>query len=259
MIGRSNANGISYRLDGAGAPVVLIHGVGGNLGNWDGVCQILAADFSLLRMDLRGHGESGPIRGRYSLEQFADDVVSAMDAAGIDKAHLAGFSLGGLIAQVLALNFPLRFLNVALISAVAGRTPDERARVTERLATIRELGVAGIVGMARDRWFTERFARENPEAIERRIAELLANDKESYLEAYRVFGESELLDRLHEIGHRTFVLTGEGDPGSNPRMARAMHEKIANSKLEILPRLKHGLLIEAPCEIAARLKSFFSN
>jgi len=256
---RRLSEGLSYTLEGSGQPILLIHGVGADLRSWDVVCQDLSGEFSLLRMDLRGHGQSGPIRAPYSIEKFASDAVAVMDAAGIGKAHLAGFSLGGLIGQFLAIDWPDRFEKIALISAVAGRTAEERSKVASRLGVIREKGIEAVTGAARDRWFTEDFVRANPQAIERRITELLANDKDSYLEAYRVFGETELVDQLHKIRHSTLVMTGENDQGSNTRMARTMKDKIADAELIILPHLKHSVLVEAPHEISRRLRVFFKS
>jgi pimeloyl-ACP methyl ester carboxylesterase len=250
---------LNYKLEGSGPTLVLVHGVGANLGSWDGVCERLASEFTLLRPDLRGHGKSAPLRERYSLGKFAADIIAVMDDVGVEKAHLVGFSLGGLIGQYLAINWPQRFDRVVLLSAVAGRTPEERAKVTARLGMIRADGIEAVGGAARERWFTEEFARDHPDAIERRIAELKANDVESYIEAYRVFGLSELVDELHRIPHRTLVMTGENDIGSNPRMARTMNERIPNSKLVILPRLKHSVLMEAPDIIATHVRAFLKS
>jgi pimeloyl-ACP methyl ester carboxylesterase len=256
---RRLSEGLSYTLEGSGQPILLIHGVGADLRSWDVVCQDLSGEFSLLRMDLRGHGQSGPIRAPYSIEKFASDAIAVMDAAGIGKAHLAGFSLGGLIGQFLAIDWPDRFEKIALISAVAGRTAEERSKVASRLGVIREKGIEAVTGAARERWFTEDFVRANPRAIERRITELLANDKDSYLEAYRVFGETELVDQLHKIRHSTLVMTGENDQGSNTRMARTMKDKIVDAELIILPHLKHSVLVEAPHEISRHLRVFFKS
>jgi 3-oxoadipate enol-lactonase len=250
---------LNYEMEGHGPATVLVHGVGADLHSWDGVCGELASEFSLLRLDLRGHGKSAPIREPYSLEKFAADIIAVMDDAGMERAHLVGFSLGGLIGQCLAINWPDRFDKVVLLSAVAGRTPEERAKVTARLGMIRADGIDAVVGAARERWFTEEFARQHPDAIERRIAELKANDLESYLEAYRVFGLSELVDELHRIRHRTLVMTGENDLGSNPRMAHTMNERIPGSELIILPRLKHSVLVEAPEVIAQHVNSFLKS
>lgn len=236
--------------------VVLIHGVGANLQSWDALVPRFAERFRVIRMDLAGHGESPPIRDSYSLERFADDIVAVLDREGVARCHVVGFSLGGLIAQTLALDWPDRVDRLALLSAVAGRTQEEREKVVSRLAMIRDGGIVAVTGAARDRWFTAAFAEAHPERIAARIAELIANDKESYMEAYRVFGLGDNADRLHEIGHRTLVLTGEHDSGSNTRMARLMHERIRDSRLVILPELKHSILVEAPDLVADHVLGF---
>lgn len=247
---------LHFRIDGEGPPLLLIHGVGADLRSWDAAVPLLSPHYRVIRADLRGHGESPLLHEPYSLERFAADLIGVLDGLGIEKAHVAGFSLGGLLGQTLALDWPERVDRLALFSAVAGRTEEERAKVVGRLEVIREEGIVAVTGAARERWFTPEFVAAHPERIDARIAELIANDKESYLQAYRVFGLGENAPRLHRIGHKTLVVTGENDVGSNPRMARFMHQEIANSRLVILPRLKHSLLVEAPELVAEQLLAF---
>jgi len=250
---------LNYRDEGTGQALLLIHGVGANLQSWDEVAPHLTPRFRVIRADLRGHGKSPLLREPYSLERFAADQIALLDRLGIETAHVVGFSLGGLIAQTLALDWPARVERLGLLSAVAGRTEEERAKVVSRLAVIREEGIVAVTGASRERWFTPEFAAAHPDRIAARIEELIANDKESYLEAYRVFGQSENAPRLHEIGHKTLVLTGENDVGSNTRMAHLMHDRIRNSRLKILPRLKHSILVEAPDEIGKILLDFLTE
>lgn len=249
---------IHYLVEGEGPPLVLIHGVGADLTSWDEVTAQLAGSHRIIRLDLRGHGRSTSIAEPFSLRGFSEDVAGVLDREGIASADIVGFSLGGLIAQQFALDHPQRVRRLALLSAVADRTPQERERLASRLAVLKREGIGAIAGAARDRWFTEEFADAHPEKVEARLASLLANDPASYAEAYRIFGESDLADRLHEIGHETLVLTGECDSGSSPRMARLMHERIARSQLVILPRLRHSLLVEAPELVAQHLAQFLS-
>ncbi|MGR3565824.1 MAG: alpha/beta fold hydrolase [Heliomarina sp.] len=250
---------IHYSREGTGDPLVLVHGVGANLASWDGVAERLRGEFDILRSDLRGHGESARIDNPITIDTFAEDILRVMDEQGVESAHLAGFSLGGLIAQRLVVGWPDRFRRIVILSAVAGRTPEERAKVTDRLGMIRDGGMKAITGAARERWFTEKFARDNPDLITRRIAEMEAAHVPSYLEAYRVFGQTELVDTLHRITHPALIMTGEFDQGSNPRMARTMHELIDGSELEILPGLKHSVLLEASDLIAERIAAFLNK
>ncbi len=250
---------IRHVVEGQGPFVTLVHGVGASLESWDQVAPRLASNFTVVRMDLRGHGRSGRIEGECTLAKLASDVRSVWDRLGIRTTHLAGFSLGGLIAQSLALNEADRIDRLAIISAVAGRTPEERAKVVDRLKLLREKGIAAITAAAEDRWFTPEFRAAHSDQVEKRMAELVNNDPEAYAAAYTVFATSDLADRLEKITHPTLVITGENDVGSNTRMARMMHERIKGSKLTILPRLRHSVLVEAPEVIAGLLVDHFTR
>ena len=244
-----------YDVSGDGPWLILIHGVGSSRRSWDGVVERLDG-FRALRYDLRGHGESGKPAGPYSLDGFVADLAALLDHLGIDAGHVVGFSLGGLIAQGFVLAHPGRVDKLALVSTVAGRTEDERARVAARLEMVR----GGIPGAhfrkSMDRWFTPAFQAANPDLIDRLEAANQANDPKAYAAAYGVFAETDLADRLTEIATETLVMTGEDDIGSNPRMARLMYERIANARLEIVAGLRHSILNEAPDTIAAALREF---
>ncbi len=249
---------INYVSQGSGPPVTLVHGVGSNLESWDAIAERLARRYRVIRMDLRGHGKSSRIETCH-LDDFLDDVSLVLDTLGLARTHLVGFSLGGMIAQAYVLAHPERVEKLALISAVAGRTPEERANVQARARKVREEGIASVVTAAEDRWFTEGFRKRFPEVVAKRLEELKANDHRSYSAAYAVFAEGDLGGRLHEIRHPTLIVTGEHDVGSNTRMARFMHDAIPGSILHILPNLKHSVLLEAPTEIAGLLLDFLSG
>ena len=172
--------------------------------------------------------------GPYELEDFVADLAALLDHIGIARCHLAGFSLGGLVAQGFALAHPDRLDRLALISTVAGRTREERDRVRTRLETV----AAGTSGehfrRSLDRWFTPAFQAAHPEVISDLEARNKVNDPAAYAAAYRVLALSDLADRLPEIEAPTLVMTGEDDLGSNPRMARLMAERIPNVRLRIL-------------------------
>ena len=246
------------RIEGQGPYVTLIHGVGAEHSSWDEVAPQLAPFFTVVRLDLRGHGKSGRMVD-CTLDDFCADVRTIWDRRGIRRSHLVGFSLGGLIAQALALSDPGRIDRLVILSAVAGRTTEERAKVVDRLKLLHEGGIAAVTAAAEERWFTPEFRAANPDRVKARMQELLANDPASYRAAYTVFATSDLGDRVHEIRHRTLVATGENDIGSNTRMARFMHERIKGSTLRILPRLQHSVLVEAPDTVTAMLLEFLQK
>ena len=248
-----------YAQDGTGPGLVLIHGVGSQHGDWDGVAGALTAHFSLLRYDLRGHGASAAPPGPYEIEDFTHDLVGLMDEVGLVKPHVAGFSLGGLIAQSLALTHPDRVDKLALLGTVAGRTPEERARVEGRLEFIAASHPADYFDQSVSRWFTEKFQTDHPEIVAARKAVVTAMDGAAYAAAYHALATTDFADRLSKIAHQTLVATGEDDLGSNPRMARFMADTIPHSRLEILDGLRHSILLEAPDRVASLLLEFFAG
>jgi 3-oxoadipate enol-lactonase len=260
MLQRPDAPTLRYWDDGsARPPVALIHGVGADGTSWDQIAAALLPDFRVLRLDLRGHGRSGHIEGALTLDDFVQDVIDVLDACTVPAAHIVGFSLGGLIAQGVALQHADRVRRLVLLSAVAGRTPEERDRVTARLAILREQGIAAITGAAQERWFTPEFIARNPDLVARRMRQLQENHAPSHAAAYTVFSTSDLGDRLHAIRAPTLIATGEHDVGSNTRMARFMHAQIEGSRLTILPGLRHSILVEAPEPVTRLVRDFLQE
>jgi len=249
----------AYAVEGAGPPVLLIHGVGARLDNWDGVVAALGGRFTTIRFDLRGHGESSKPPGPYSAALFAEDARALLDHLGIGRCHVAGHSLGATVALRLALDALDRVERLALLSAVAGRTEEERQRVLERLAIV-EHGIPGEhFHRSLSRWFSDEFRRDNPELLERYAARNMENDPKAYAAAYHVLATADLADEAARVRVPTLIVTGEGDIGSNPRMARLLHARIPGSELEILPGLRHAILIEAPATVAWLLDAFFAG
>src|SRR3984957_7912351 len=257
MLQRPDAPAIRYGDDGgARPPVMLIHGVGADGTSWDQIAAAMSSRFRVLRLDLRGHGRFGNIEGALSIDDFVRDVVDVLDACGVRAAHIVGFSLGGMIAQGLGLQHADRVRRLVLLSAVAGRTAEERQRVQSRLTILREQGIGAITSAAQDRWFTAAYIAANPDLVERRMRQLRENHAPSYAAAYTVFSTSDLGDQLRAIRMATLIATGEYDIGSNTRMARFMHEQIPGSRLEILPGLRHSILVEAPDLVTRIVRDF---
>lgn len=254
-IARPDGIEIAARSEGSGPPVVLVHGVGADLGSWDRVAERLCERFTVVRSDLRGHGRSSRIE-TCGMAGFVGDLAAVLDALGIASADLVGFSLGGLIAQWFALEHPARVNRLVLLSTVAERTAAERARVLERADKVRDEGIASVVSAAEDRWFTPAFKAANPDKVALRLSQLKANDHRSYAAAYRVFAQADEGVALERIRQQTLIMTGENDIGSNTRMARRLHEAIAGSRLVILPELRHSVLMEAPDLVADHLLEF---
>lgn len=258
MFERNADVALNYRDEGVGAPVLLIHGVGSDLESWDGVLSHLSPDRRYIRFDLRGHGRSRRTPGPYELADFVADAVALLDHLEISRVAVIGFSLGGLIAQALALAHPNRIQCLALVSTVGGRTPEEQAGVNDRAETLAREGALTHLANAVDRWFSPEFVAAYPEVLEARRQKSLKNDPDCYVAAYRVLAGNDLGQQLSAVTVPALIMTGENDIGSSPRMAHFIHQQIAGSLLHILPRLKHSVLLEAPDQVAALIEPFLT-
>ncbi|MFJ5297288.1 alpha/beta fold hydrolase [Pseudomonas sp. NPDC088368] len=253
-VGRVSLN---YRVDGEGAErLVCIHGVGSSLLAWEGVVERLKERFTILTFDLRGHGNSTRLKGRYDIDEMVDEALALADAIGFSRFHLAGFSLGGLIAQRLALTHPERVRRLVLLSTVAGRNAQERERVMARLAALQAGEPGSHYDASLSRWLTEDFQMKNPQLVAQLRERNAQNDPECYAAAYRILAETDFGDALDQIQCPTLIATGADDAGSNPRMAAFMHERITGSQLRILPGLRHSILTEAPELVASMMQGF---
>ncbi len=243
-------------VSGSGGNLVLIHGLGGHLGHWDPIVPALENRFRVIRYDLRGHGDSGNPEGPWYLDDFIDDLAALADHFCIEQTALAGFSLGGLIAQGFTLKYPAMVERLVLLGTVANRTNRERGRVEERVANLENGRLEAHIRLAVERWFSPEFRQQHPERVQHRLDGLRGMDPGGYLNAYRVFAQADLGNQLHAITCPTLIVTGSKDPGSTVRMAEFMHAEIKDSRLQILPELRHSLLWEAPARVAAELTGF---
>jgi pimeloyl-ACP methyl ester carboxylesterase len=138
-------DGIRYVEGGTGTPVVLVHGFTGSIErSWidTGVLPDLARDYRVIAMDLRGHGKSDAPRHAAAYAQIAHDVIALMDHLGVERAHIVGYSLGGIIALKLLTTHPDRFRSAVIGAAAYRRSQSERAdRAAEAAAREIEAGI----------------------------------------------------------------------------------------------------------------------
>ena len=115
---------ICYEMQGEGDPVILVHGFGSKKETWIAQFKPLSEHFKVIRFDNRGAGKSDRPKEKYTMELFADDIAGLMDFLKIDKVHIIGWSLGGMIVQNFVIKYPERVNKMVLINTNYG-TPDE--------------------------------------------------------------------------------------------------------------------------------------
>lgn len=246
----TNDQGISlrYRFSGntSGRVITLIHGVGGRLEDWDRVTALLEPDYGVLRFDQRGHGQSDKPDGPYTLHQVAAELDKLATYLGIECFNLVGNSLGSLVAQRYAIDYPERLESLTIVAGISGRTQEERDRVLARLAIVENGNSGDHFDNSVRRWYTDAYIEANPEIIERAKQQNVTNDPKAYAAAYGMLARNDLADELSKITAPTAIVTGEFDLGSNTRMAQLMHDRIKGSHLHILKGMRHAIVGECP-------------
>ncbi len=248
-----------FTVEGSGPPLFLIHGIGAARDTWRFVIPELTPHHTVISYDLRGHGTSPLPEAEFGLDELVDDLERVRERAGIEKAHFAGHSLGGMIGPAYARKFPHRVLSLGLLSTAAGRTEDDSKKVWAAIHAIEENGAAQVLEMLVDRWYTDPFMRAQPEIVRRRLNQIIAMDQDIFMNVFRIYAGTEMMPWLHEVIAPSLVLTGENDGACNPRLNKLIHEALPNSELVILPGYKHAILLEAPEEVAKHLLRFLNK
>ena len=246
---------IYWRLDGASdkPPLVLLNSIGTDLAMWDPTVPHLLPAFRLLRIDTRGHGASDAPAGPYSLPVLADDVAAAMTAAGIERAPIAGVSLGGMMAMEFALAHSKRVSALALIATSAAMDSNAWQARIDKVSTG---GTAAIAELAMSRFFSPAFAAAQPAVTDSVKRGLLDMPGRGYAGASAAIRDMQLSARLAELHLPTLVIVGEHD-SSTPFAGHGEH-LLAGITGADLVRLDCGHLVplEAPASLAAVLRSF---
>jgi len=245
-----------YRLEGTpGRPVlVLSHSIGTDNNMWDEQVEILLPYFQILRYDTRGHGASDGPAGEYSMELLARDVIAVADAAGVEKFAYCGLSLGGMLGQRLAADYPDRITALILANTTPYHPPASNWETRRR--TVLEKGMAAIVDMAMQRFFSARtLAEHNPRAESiRRV--ILGTDPTGYAGCCAAVRDMDNRPLLGKLRMPTLVIVGDQD-ASTPWEGHGdvLARDIAGAKVVRLPTA-HLSNIEKPRSFSMAVLEF---
>ena len=206
--------------------------------------------------DLLGHGTSPVPDKELSLEDLVSDLEALRKRLGIEKAHFAGHSLGGMIGPAYARKYPERVLTLGLLSTAAGRTIEDLAKLKAVEEQLLNSGISATLPSLVSRWFTDEFVEQNKNLVQRRLDQIIHTNLRVFLNVFRIYASTEMANWLKEITAPSLVLTGENDGGCNPRLNKFIAKELPNSELIILDGLKHSILLEAPRQVAANIKRF---
>ena len=243
---------IGYDVQGQGEPLIMIMGFAGRRGAWLLQTRAFRKHFMVIALDNRGVGGSDRPSEPYTMRDMADDVVGLMDHLGIDRAHVLGMSLGGVVAQEVAINYPERVIKLVLASTYPGgeETETMSREIRENLGLregfspedMRSVDILEFMGTVTARSFNNKLFRTIMVPLSRRYASSIGLD--SLLAQFEASATSNTLDRLHLIEAVTLVITGSEDRVLPPRSSEVIEGKIPNSRLVKLEGGSHSIHIE---------------
>lgn len=257
------ANGIDIWYEtigsGSGQPLVLTHGFAGPSGHWKPEVLPLAQKRTLVLYDVRGHGLTSvpPDSAAYSLPVFAADLAALLKALGIERAHIGGVSMGGMIAAQLAVDFPAMCASVLLCDTTCGNAPravspaageDAAAEWEKRVVmgmallsgAVREHGLEGTL-LREHEWkeANDPHLDESPYSLEEDLERIKLMTPEGYIGAAQaIAARPDLTERVRKTTAPALVMIGEWDDFLP--CALRDHELIAGSRLVVRKRCAHG-------------------
>lgn len=247
---------VSYRVEGSGPPLYLVHGIGARKTAWDELIAGLADAFTCVSFDLRGHGDSPAPPTPYTLDDLVGDLDALRQKLGHERIHIAGHSLGGMIGPAYARACPDRVASVALLSTAAGRTDADHAKLRAVGEAMERGGIAETLPTFIDRWFTDGFIARHRDRVDARLQQVIETPADVFMSVFRIYATTEMAPWLREVTCPCLVLTGELDGGCNPRLNRFIHGELPDSRLVILDGYRHSLLLEASDQVLPHLRNF---
>jgi 3-oxoadipate enol-lactonase len=235
---------LNYEIDGQGPAVLLLHPVGLDLTWWEPQVEALRSEFQVVRMDFRGHGKSTVAPPPYALADFAADAHALLGALGIGSAHVMGLSLGGMVAQVLALEYPKQVRSLVLSNTLCTLPAQAREAMRARGEAAEQGGMAVVIEATLERWFTRGFLDSPLTARCRR--HLLAQDVSAWASTWRAIADLDTLPRLGEIHVPTLVTTGDADVSTPVAAAQLIANAIPGAVLKIMAGAPHMAPYERP-------------
>ena len=252
---------LSYLVEGAGPPLVLVQGAGVVGEGWRPQIEGLRDRFTLITLDNRGIGASTPPRGRLTIEDMASDVLAVANAAGVERFHLAGHSMGGLIAQQIALTLPERIVSLAFLCTFAHGPQAATLSLGILLTAIRmRIGTRAM----RRRAFTELvmppryLSTINPAELAERLEPLfghdLANQPSFVMQQVRAMSRFDAGGRLTALASiPTLVVSASEDRIARPEYGRELASLIPGARFVQIADAGHAVTIQRAGEVNALL------
>ncbi len=242
---------------GNGPPLVVLHSLGLDWGIARGLAPLLADSARVVAYDLRSHGASTAPATTFGLERCAADVVAVLDALCMEQAHVAGFSLGGAVAQLTALAAPERISSLVLVCTMARAKRElylERARAAEKHGSTE----VQVVPTLR-RWFSDEALATNPWYVHYARERIRRASVAQWSHWWRSFATLDISEDIAAIRCPTTVVAGEDDRSTFPSEMQEMAGLIPGATFHVVPDGSHLTVLEHPDRIAALVQAHLAS
>ena len=252
-------NGLGLHVQQSGPPhaetVLLLHSLGTQAAIWESTAEALSSRYRILRPDLRGHGLSDVTPGPYSVEGLADDMLALLDALSVAEVHVAGISLGGMVAQSLASRVPQRVRSLTLVDTALSIPP--ALFWHDRAALVRKDGMEPLVETVVARWVTAASLQSSGAQVLR--AMLRQTHPEGYAAAAEAVAAADLRHSVSGLRMPTLVLFGDDDVAPPLSSAEALRDAIPGARLEVIPDAAHIPTMEQPDHVIDAMSRFLES
>lgn len=242
-----------------GTPVVLVHPVGLDLTYWDAQIEALGAGFDIIAFDLPGHGRSPGTPAECRLDHLAAVLAGVVRSAGTSGAHVVGLSVGGMIAQALAMSEPGLVRSLVLMDTAASFPDSGREALRARAVATRDGGMDAMIPTTLERWFAAETFRRRPDLIERVTRTLSAQDPHVNAAMWEMIANLDLASGLHRIECPTLVLVGALDQSTPLALARAIRDGIPQAELHVVEGASHMAALESPAIVNRHISRFLGG
>ena len=241
---------IAYDLIGPDtAPVVcMTHSLASDGGMWaEQMPPLLAAGFRVLRIDMRGHGGSGPVQGPYTMSQLAADVVAVLDVLSIPKVHYIGLSIGGMIGQALAIEHGGRMLSAMWCDTMPATPPGGDQIWAERMKVVQDAGsLLPLADVTVERWLTDAVKSRNPGRWKQIRDTVVGTSAAGYLGCSAAIRNFSFVDQLPSLRLPVLTVCGSDDAGTPPEANRRIASLVPGGRYEEIAAARHFPNVEHP-------------
>jgi 3-oxoadipate enol-lactonase len=240
--------------------VVLNNGIIMNAAtSWVFQTEALSRHYRLLQYDCRGQGQSDHPEGPYSMELHADDLAGLLNTLDVDKAHIAGISYGGEVAQAFALKYPQRTRSIILADTVSEVRPDLRYVIESWIDALHSGEVKAFFNATVPWNFSPQFVRANPGLMEDAQQRYALLDFDAIVRLCECFLKVDFTARLTKIRIPTCIIVGEKDLLKGPEYAQIIAGQIPHAELHILPGAGHATCWERAAEFNTVILGFLAK